>query len=676
MRLFRTIFLAVLAILSVTITTLVLIEGNLSFLIGYTAFGKGERLFPYSGKEMSEISWMRVADTHGTAEAYRLPSGVWWMSKPWNDRMDPRAAAAILNFTYSTSIIDALPMNNTVRNSMREFGVETNPVHITLKKTSDDGDSATTLARYTLGSTAPWKVDDPTIKDKTDDTTYMQCDYYGRNNRILVGTGNILELFKNGLSLLRDHRPFLLAPLGSADPNQPQEISIRNKKQPPVVLTRESLQSPWLISAPLPLKANLSNVANLVNNLQLLAATKVYDAKDISLPNYPQDDLVKITVRTFTSKDPVTLTIYPPDSPNSSTVKATVSNRQAVFDLSIKGNQHVPGVRDIPMYLAQLRSPYLMEINRSKLVGISIRGKDRNGFPLILRLQEGDKNHSVSSRWYYSAEGNNFTPASEEQLFNLLTTLISCPVVGAVSDNPSDPAIYGLANPEYTITIGYKPQEPPITPQTLFIGQGADKSTWYASIDSKPSVYQIGDEFMQAIRMDDLSWHPRKLFNFSRLNLKKITTTETGKQPLALAYDHLFDSWSATRNGEDVTRDINPNRARYYLNALEKMHVDQWLPYTDQNAARALEHPTFTLRLDMEEKIGEDERLNVIEQPDNNTFTQLPIPEEKISRKSVILEIAPSRSNYYYYGRISTSPYYFMLDATNVKLLYSSVYEQ
>ena len=61
---------------------------------------------------------------------------------------------------------------------------------------SDDGKRSSTVARYTLGSPAPWLVDDPENKT-TDDTTYMQTDFYGRDTRILVGTGNILPLFKS-----------------------------------------------------------------------------------------------------------------------------------------------------------------------------------------------------------------------------------------------------------------------------------------------------------------------------------------------------------------------------------------------------------------------------------------------------------------------------------------------
>ena len=88
---------------------LLTIDGNLSRIIGRTAFSSGERLFPYTKEEMNEISWMRINCGGDMAGFRRRPNGVWWGEKPWDDRMDPRAAAAILQYTYSTSIVDALP---------------------------------------------------------------------------------------------------------------------------------------------------------------------------------------------------------------------------------------------------------------------------------------------------------------------------------------------------------------------------------------------------------------------------------------------------------------------------------------------------------------------------------------------------------------------------------------
>lgn len=233
MRTFRFILLILVTLAAIGAAVLLTIDGNLSRIIGRTAFSSGERLFPYTREEMNEVSWMRINCMGDVAEFRRKPNGVWWCEKPWDDRMDPRAAAAILQYTYSTSIVDALPLHKIDSASLKEFGVKTTPVTITLKEMSDDGKRSSTVARYTLGSLAPWLVDDPENKT-TDDTTYMQTDFYGRDTRILVGTGNICPCSSPA----------------SASSGTTAPCSCIRPCPPPLKSTTEASASPW--SARLP----------------------------------------------------------------------------------------------------------------------------------------------------------------------------------------------------------------------------------------------------------------------------------------------------------------------------------------------------------------------------------------------------------------------------------------
>lgn len=303
---------------------------------------------------MNEISWMRINCGGDMAEFRRRPNGVWWGEKPWDDRMDPRAAAAILQYTYSTSIVDALPLHKIDSASLKEFGVKTTPITITLKEMSADGKRSSTVARYTLGSTAPWLVDDPE-NQTTDDTTYMQTDFYGRDSRILDGTGNILPLFKSGIRQLRDHRPLLIHPA------MPASIEINNKGQR-IALERPSPdpRTPWKITYPLPLDTDPQMMNVLLGTLQKLTAVRVYDPEETSVPDMTDDQVTSVSIRNFTGRlagdgkslaveeKPVTLRIYPPsDNSNlAELVKATVSDRKAVFELAqtTGSNKEVPGV--------------------------------------------------------------------------------------------------------------------------------------------------------------------------------------------------------------------------------------------------------------------------------------------------------------------------------------------
>lgn len=396
MRTFRFILLILIALASVGAAVLLTIDGNLSRIIGRTAFSSGERLFPYTREEMNEVSWMRINCVGDVAEFRRKPNGVWWCEKPWNDRMDPRAAAAILQYTYSTSIVDALPLHKIDSASLKEFGVKTTPVTITLKEMSDDGKRSSTVARYTLGSPAPWLVDDPENKT-TDDTTYMQTDFYGRDTRILVGTGNILPLFKSGIRQLRDHRPLLLHPA------MPASIEINNRGQR-IALERKTPGSPWKITYPLSLDTDPAMMDVLLGTLQKLTAVRVYNPEETSVPDMTDDQITSVSIRNFTGRlsgdgkslqmeeQPVTLRIYPPSDNGSLSelVKATVSDRKAVFELAqtTETNKEIPGVRNIPLDLGLLRSKQLTDIGDYKITGLSIR-KSLQDYPTIARFIQG-----------------------------------------------------------------------------------------------------------------------------------------------------------------------------------------------------------------------------------------------------------------------------------------------
>ncbi|WP_419537531.1 DUF4340 domain-containing protein, partial [Akkermansia sp.] len=530
MRILRFILLVLVTLAAIGAAVLLTIDGNLSRIIGRTAFSSGERLFPYTKEEMNEISWMRINCGGDMAEFRRRPNGVWWGEKPWDDRMDPRAAAAILQYTYSTSIVDALPLHKIDSASLKEFGVKTTPITITLKEMSADGRRSSTMARYTLGSTAPWLVDD-TENQTTDDTTYMQTDFYGRDSRILVGTGNILPLFKSGIRQLRDHRPLLIHPA------MPASIEINNKGQR-IALERPSPdpRTPWKITYPLPLDTDPQMMDVLLGTLQKLTAVRVYDPEETSVPDMTDDQVTSVSIRNFTGRlagdgkslaveeKPVTLRIYPPsDNSNlAELVKATVSDRKAVFELAqtTGSNKEVPGVRNIPLDLNLLRSKQLTDIGDYKITGLSIR-RSLQDYPTIVRFVQGDEKTGQQPTWMYTAEGSRYQEVNPDHLVSLLKTVKTGNVAGFASDKATDLAVYGLDNPLLTLTMSLlpKPNEEPRPPVTVFFSKGTDGS-WYARQSGKPTVVMLDNEYMKNFTANALAWKKKSLLSFNRYNLK------------------------------------------------------------------------------------------------------------------------------------------------------------
>lgn len=686
MRILRFILLVLVTLAAIGAAVLLTIDGNLSRIIGRTAFSSGERLFPYTKEEMNEISWMRINCGGDMAEFRRRPNGVWWGEKPWDDRMDPRAAAAILQYTYSTSIVDALPLHKIDSASLKEFGVKTTPITITLKEMSADGRRSSTMARYTLGSTAPWLVDDPE-NQTTDDTTYMQTDFYGRDSRILVGTGNILPLFKSGIRQLRDHRPLLIHPA------MPASIEINNKGQR-IALERPSPdpRTPWKITYPLPLDTDPQMMDVLLGTLQKLTAVRVYDPEETSVPDMTDDQVTSVSIRNFTGRvagdgkslaveeKPVTLRIYPPsDNSNlAELVKATVSDRKAVFELAqtTGSNKEVPGVRNIPLDLNLLRSKQLTDIGDYKITGLSIR-RSLQDYPTIVRFVQGDEKTGQQPTWMYTAEGSRYQEVNPDHLVSLLKTVKTGNVAGFASDKATDLAVYGLDNPLLTLTMSLlpKPNEEPRPPVTVFFSKGTDGS-WYARQSGKPTVVMLDNEYMKNFTANALAWKKKSLLSFNRYNLKEMHLERIGSGgPLVLKFDRLDDSWTASKDGRDETLNINPNRANRYLDELEKMEVVSWLPYTNPEAREALKKPVFRLKLVIQVyKDASRQEHREITGKDGITFSAEPEMEEK----TISMEIAPAGEagfSRFYYGKINTTPYYFILNMDSVRLLGASLAE-
>ena len=664
MRILRFILLVLVTLAAIGAAVLLTIDGNLSRIIGRTAFSSGERLFPYTKEEMNEISWMRINCGGDMAEFRRRPNGVW----------------------YSTSIVDALPLHKIDSASLKEFGVKTTPITITLKEMSADGKRSSTVARYTLGSTAPWLVDDPE-NQTTDDTTYMQTDFYGRDSRILVGTGNILPLFKSGIRQLRDHRPLLIHPA------MPASIEINNKGQR-IALERPSPdpRTPWKITYPLPLDTDPQMMNVLLGTLQKLTAVRVYDPEETSVPDMTDDQVTSVSIRNFTGRlagdgkslaveeKPVTLRIYPPsDNSNlAELVKATVSDRKAVFELAqtTGSNKEVPGVRNIPLDLNLLRSKQLTDIGDYKITGLSIR-RSLQDYPTIVRFVQGDEKTGQQPTWMYTAEGSRYQEVNPDHLVSLLKTVKTGNVAGFASDKATDLSVYGLDNPLLTLTMSLlpKPNEKPRPPVIVFFSKGTDGS-WYARQSGKPTVVMLDNEYMKNFTANALAWKKKILLSFNRYNLKEMHLERIGSGgPLVLKFDRLDDSWTASKDGRDETLNINPNRANRYLDELEKMEVASWLPYTNPEAREALKKPVFRLKLVIQvyKDVSRQERQEVTGK-DGVTFSAEPEMEEK----TISMEIAPAGEagfSRFYYGKINTTPYYFILNMDSVRLLGASLAE-
>lgn len=664
MRIFPTIILSLLAAGAVTLASFLAIDGNLARITGWYRFEPGMPLFSKENlQQLNEVCWMRIKDLHDEIVCAKDEHGSWWIIRPFKDRLSPEVAQAIFSFTAQAKLVDTLPVNNVTRNNMREFGVETTPYHITLKRPQGN-DSLTTVARYTLGSASPWLADAGDGESLLP-TTYLRTNFYGRDKRIHVVSGNILNIFKDGLEALRDPFPLRFNP----ELLRKITISTKDTESGDLALQRISAEAPWTITAPIITAADDDNVHQLIQNLLNLKSTRVEEAVEVTLPATPTyciklegewgDSATELKIfDTFTQEGdaqqychatinnrPVVFTL--PATPRSNHTGSYARLIKAVCDLPVlprkaiahlrMANQQLP-VSEIPLSLPALRSMKFASFDTKDVARISLRSSRGNGGIRFL-LIPGEEESKVPDTWMVASASTGFIKAETASVTSFLKGLVDIPVPEIVADAPAGAdmsallAEYGLNAPDYVLSLLPRPSALRATlfghdlplvkdrsPRTFLIARSIDSSTgkavWYGTETGSNSICRLSSKFTRMLSLRLEKWKSRNLMEFNISAVRKLTL-DYQEAPLELNYEYMGETWTGTLKGEDITPRINPHRAAFYLRRLQDMKVSQWLDEEDEEAIEALRTPAFRVKLDLEIADYSDAESTVIEQEEN-----------------------------------------------------------
>lgn len=664
MRLLKTFLLFLLTGLSVALCVILATDGNLARVTGWYHYEEGMLLFGAENthNNLPDVEWMRLSDLHDTIECERDAEGNWWIVKPFRDRLDPAAAQQILAFTAQAKVVETLPYNKSTRNNMREFGVETNPVNITLKV--KDGEDYSTVARFTLGNQSPWLADAGNGEDVIP-TSYLRTDFYGRDKRIHVVTGNIQKVFRDGLEALRDPHPLRF------DPELLRGIDITTEWAPthPLQLRRLSSESAWTIAAPVLTAADEDKVNALVRALTNLTALHVTEAEEAPLPDTERVHAT-VTLHLEGSEKPMTLTLYASRENEAGTAAvclATVNDRPVVFELPaertvnnkgsyaalLRAATELPVLPDkamaqvrrslstvytseLELTLPELRSLQFADIDPKDISRVALLNP-AEADSLRLILIPGDAENEVQDVWMYSApkQGRRAETAETATVQNFLKALTAVPVAEVVADAfPGEDtapmlALYGLNAPRYLIMLQPNPcavrmtlfgQDMPLVkdrrPRTLAVSRTKDPDTgklaWFGTEYGSSSIVRLSSKFTRLLSLRAEKWKNRSLADFPISAVRRLTLGYQ-QAPLTLNYDYIGESWTGDINGEDVTPRINPHRAEYYIRRLQKLKVSQWLEKDDPDALAALASPVFSVKLELEITDYSDAEATVIE---------------------------------------------------------------
>ena len=601
-------------------------EGNFNSVLGAPPTPVGERI--YSAFSPGEVKHIEVS-RNGVTASFDLGEKGWQATLPWQDRMDPRAAVSIINFTLGMRVEDFAARDDI---DEQKAGLGEGCVNVRL-----EGKDHTPLARYKLGRVTPWLA---TVKDieKPVPTVFIHPRDSGRKRFIYSCTGDISPLFKDGLKFLRDHRPFYFNPVAL------QKIRIR-AEQGELTLGRETPKSPWRVVKPLDLATDPKAVKSLLEGLYELQAVKIADRASVTLP--AKSTLAKsgqIALCPFGSDAETVLEIFPPETPESRDVRATVSDRpDTIFELPLKPEPNLVSLADLPLAVNDLRDSALTNLNIQSLRGILIQ--PATGAEILI-------SRTPPQPWTASIDGQS-QEANEERLFTLLKAVTEGHAIGFETDAATDFTPWGLHRPFLKLSFLGKDN------QAINLAFGIDgKGSYFVNRLGTPTVMRVDQSLVASIAVRPYEWRPARLWSLDRVNLMAIERKTGAETPLMLRYDFNKEEWTASRDDKDITAALDPARANYMLGILEGLKVNRWLSPDDESAAKALLNPTLAFK--------------VVEKSTNDVgdFTGL------VSREIVLAPGSTGSNPAFYYGRLGNGTHPFLLDRDTYGKLATDLFDK
>lgn len=547
-------------------------HGNLEVLLDAPAVPLGDRLYP--DLNAAAVMSIQVKSATRSATFERRPNG-WYATAPWEDRMAPEAAIAIIQFTAGLTCEDYTDRDDV---DFQKLGLGENRIQIRLLD-----DSSASMAHYRIGHPSSWMVEVPDVEQPVA-TVFVQKLERHHKQQVYIGSGDISPLFKEDFRFLRDHQPFYFHPA------QLKAIRIRGDEGE-LTLGRKDPASPWKIVKPLELSTDPAAMKGLLEGLVSLRANRLAEKAEetMAATDAPTKNR-QVELEMFGMEGGTTLEIYPPGTPEAREVVATVSDRlETVFHLSAKPEPGITTLANLPLSVNELRDPLLTHLHVPLLKGISIQPSTA---PEVLLGRNGKQ------PWMVSVDGRE-QPANEEKLYALLQAVTNTRAVSFESDAVTDFAPFGLDRPILVLRfLGTNNQA-----LELRFGLNGDGDLFANRLGSA-TVMRIQESFLKAVAIHAYEWKSSWPWSFQRFDLKEITRQQETEN-LRLEYSDVDESWRAWDGEKEVSAELNTRRAEFLLTTLEGLRVDRWLARDDTDAAAALVNPMLRFRI-IRTKVDDD----------------------------------------------------------------------
>lgn len=620
-----TILLALIAAIACGMAMLQWQRGSFDLLFGKPATPVGETLYQSFSPE--DVTSIHVSANSNSASFARIDN-VWQALTPWQDRMDPMAAATIIRFSLGMRVEDLAPASKV---EPSEAGLDEHAITIRLEDATGQ-----MLAHYRIGKISSWKAEVEGAEAPIS-TLFIQPQDPLRDNYVYLCTGDITPLFADGLKLLRDHRPLFFNPINL------RQINIHSQ-QGDLTLGKATPAAAWRIIKPLDLPTDVQAMQRLIEGLFTLRATNVSDRSEVTLPTTgttTKNNSISLT--RFGSDRETTLEIFPPEPAESLLANAIVSDRpDAVFDLPIKPASGMISLADLPLDVNALRDPTLTHLNIASLRSIDIIPATGSTIHIT---------RNIPQPWQAEVDGESML-ANEENLFRLLKAVTSTRAIGFESDAATDFSPWGLDRPVLQLRfIGTNEQV-----LELRFGFNLNGDLFVNRVGTS-TVMRVDRSLLARIAIRPHEWKHSRLWSLNRVNLTDLVFKRPGMPPLMLKYDFLEESWKALRSDQDLSSTLIPSRADFMLDALEGLKVTRWLAPSDADALTALSNPELSITA-MEKELNFDG------------------DKSKIQIRTLILAPVPSGPHVgNYYGILHGGEHPFLISISTYRKLTTNLFE-
>jgi hypothetical protein len=621
-----TLILALLAILTLGVATWHWVGGNFDSVFGTPPTPLGQLV--YSKFDAAAVKNIQISQNNAVAN-FDLKENGWQAVVPWKDRMDPRAAMAIIDFTLGLRVEDYAARDDI---KAQKAGLRENVIDIRLEDAA-----GRTLAKYKVGRQTPWLTLAQGAEQPAP-TVYIQPRDLNRKRFIYACTGAIAPLFKDGLKQLRDHHPFYF------NPNTLQKVRICNE-QGEFTLARETPKSPWRVIKPLNLATDVKAVKSLIEGLYELQANAVSDRASTNLSaSDVRAKSQQIAIQSFGTTTETVLEIYPPESPAARHVIATVSDRpDALFELPLKPETGMISLAGLPLAINDLRESTLTRLNIQSLRGISIQ--PATGAEITI-------SRKPPLPWMATIEGQA-QEANEERLYALLKAVTESRVTHFETDAAIEFAPWGLDRP--FLKLRFLGQDN----RALELNFGIDgNGGYFVNRLGSTTVTRVDPLLVASIPVRPYEWRQSRLWSVDRVNLMAIERQVDGHPALMLRYNFNQEAWTANCEDRDLSTSLDAARANYVLSTLEGLKVTRWLATDDESAINALAKPSLTLKI-LEKATN-----------DQGDFMGL------ITRELILAPASETSNPGFYYGRVKSGDNPFLLDRETYRKIATEVFDE